>query len=169
VSFTYWLPLTSSRTGGGPAGFAGGGEGAGVVATARDFAAATGGAFFAALGVVEVAVLAGALAEFAVAGVDAGAVAGLPGVVVVGAEVAGAAEALAVSFFAVFAGSAGAASLDSAVTDANALLALAARAGVVAVSVVAGFSDAAGFSVAGSDFFSLPGFAGASDMLMVTT
>lgn len=155
VSFTYWFPLTSSRTGGGPAGFAGAGAGAATVA--GDFAAATSGAFFVVLGaaevdegVVEAAVVAGALAEFAVVTVDAGAVAGLLGIVAVGAEDAG--GVFADSFFAVFAG-----------------LAAAAGAGATAVSVLAGFGGATGFSAAGSGFFSLSDFAGASDMLMVAT
>jgi hypothetical protein len=40
---------------------------------------------------------------------------------------------------------------------------------VIAVSVLAGLGDATDLSVAGSGFFSLSGFADASDMLMVAT
>ncbi len=84
-------------------------------------------------------------------------------------EAAGNVEALAVSFFAVFVGSAGAGGLDSFAAGAGALLAVVAGAGATTVSVLAGFGGAAGFSVVGSSFFSLSGFAGVSDMVMVTT
>src|ERR1700730_7565972 len=67
VSFTYWLPFTSSRTGGGAAGFAGGGgaAGAGAVTLAVGFAtdglghfeAGTASAVFAPFGGVEAAEL----------------------------------------------------------------------------------------------------------------
>jgi hypothetical protein len=40
---------------------------------------------------------------------------------------------------------------------------------VTAVSVLAGFGGATGFSAAGSGFFSLSGFADASDRLIVVT
>lgn len=200
VSFTYWLPLTSSCTGGGPAGFAGAGAaaGAGAVTLKAVFAAAglghfeagTAGAFFAVLGaadaaefVVAGALAAGALAEFAGPAVDAvdvadllevGAVAGAALLAVGteaadGAEFTTAVEALAVSFFAVFAGSAGGEELAAVSDDAGTLLALAAGADVAFVSVLAGFGGATGFSAAGSDFVSLLEFAGAFDIVMVAT
>lgn len=110
------------------------------------------GAAEAGAGVAEAAVVAGALAEFTVAAADAGVVAGLRGVAAVGGAAAGGADGFAVSFFTVFVRSPAAAGAD-----------------VIAVSVLAGLGDATDLSVAGSGFFSLSGFADASDMLMVAT
>jgi hypothetical protein len=200
VSFTYWLPFTSSRTGGGAAGFAGGGgaAGAGAVTLAVGFAtdglghfeAGTASAVFAPFGGVEAAELvvagalaAGTLAEFAGAAADpdgvtdllevgAVAAAGLLAVgaeAAEGAELATGAEALAVSFFVVFAGSAGGEELPAVSGDTGALLALAAGAGVTTASVLADFGGVTGRSAAGSDFFSLAVLDGASDMVMVAT
>jgi len=147
-----------------------------VVTVAAGFAAAAGGAFFVVLGAAEAAAggadtapAAVALVEFELAAVDAGAVAGLLGVVAIDPEAANGADALTVSFFAVFTGSAGIAGLDPVVADAGALLAVGAAADVTAVSVLPGFGGATGFSAAGSGFFSLSDFADASDMLMMAT
>jgi hypothetical protein len=190
VSFTYKLPLTSSCTGGGPAGFAGAVTVAGAGTGAGHFVAATGGAFFAAFGaagavagVMEGAPVVGTAADAdVVAGLLAGAaagalVAGVEALVVDtdaagGTAATGGTEEFVVSFFAVFTGSAVVGGLDTGAGDAGALLALdtgAAGADATAVSVLAGFGGATGFSVVGSGFFSLSGFAGASDMLIETT
>ena len=147
-----------------------------MVTVAAGFATAAGGAFFVVLGAAEAAAGGAdtapapvALIEFALAAVDAGAVAGLLGVVAIDPEAADGADALTVSFFAVFTGSTGIAGLDPVATDAGALLAVGAGADVTVVSVFPGFGGATGFSAAGSGFFSLSDFAGASDILMVAT
>lgn len=164
VSFTYKLPLTSSRTGGGAAGFAGDGAGAVGVAGVGDFAATTAGAFFGgggagelAGGVVEAALGSDEFAGCAVAAAVAGVVGHLLAGIAVGAA-GGGAEA---------AGDAEVAT--GAETLAGALLAVAAGEGAAVVSFFTGFGGATVFSAAGSGFFSLPEFAGASDMMMVAT
>lgn len=165
------LPLTSSRTGGGPAGFtgpAGAGKiivapagavaatgvvaGAEVDVAAGGFVDATVGAFFAMLGCgagvaplgVAVAVGAGDVAALLADGAGA-----VPDVedLLAGAEVVAVSE------------------------GAGGLLAAGAGAGATAVSVFAGFGcDGTGdFSAAGSGLFSLMGLEGASDILMVAT
>lgn len=184
VSFTYKVPLTCSRTGGGSGGFAGGGAGVGCAAAAGagDFAATTGGAFFAAFGAADADedVVAGALATADALAAGAGAVAGLLGgaavdpagggveLFVIATGVAGGAEAAgdaedggALVEVGAFGGSAGAGALEFVTTGVGA--------GAAAVSVLAGLGDATGFSVAGSDFFSPSGFPSPSDMLMLTT
>src|ERR1700730_46982 len=152
VSFTYKLPLTSSRTGGGAAGFAGDGAGAVAVAGVGDFAATTAGAILAGVGagefaggVVEAALGADEFAGLAVAAAVAGVVGLLLAGIAVGA--AGGAEA---------AGDAEAATIGVEML-AGALLAVgvvAAGEGAAVLSFFTGFGGAAVFSAAGSVFFS---------------
>jgi hypothetical protein len=175
VSFTYKLPLTSSRTVGGAGGFAGGGAGAG------DFATTTGGGFFVALGagvfaggVVDAVLAAGALVELAVTAEFAGVVGHLVAGVAVGGGVGGV-ELFAATEFAGGAevgGGTEAAGDAGAATDPGILLAVAtggADAGATVGSAFTGFGGATDFSVAGSGFFSLLEFAAASDMVIVAT
>jgi hypothetical protein len=163
VSFTYKFPLTSSRTGDGAAGFAGDGAGAAAVAGVGDFAATTAGAILVGVGAAE---MAGGVVE-AAPGADefaglavAAAVVGVVGLLLAGiaAGAAGGAEA---------AGDAEAATGVEALTGA--LLAVAAGEGAAVVSFFTAFGGATVLSPAGSIFFSVPEFAGESDMVMVAT
>jgi hypothetical protein len=196
VSFVYRFPLTASLTGGGAAGFAGdAGVAAAVGVLFAELVAAAGGAVFGAFGVpgVDAGFVAGvapvgagvaALAEVVAAAVGSGLLAAATGGagLLVATTGAGGADALAVSVFAGFAGAPAPVTLlpDSVATPgADTLLAGcagtaeaaggAAGAGAVAVSVFTGFAGAAGFSVAGSGFFSASGLAPESETLIEST